>query len=378
MRVGGRRNRVWLWFAVALALQASAASAVHSVGHSDDGILLIASTRAELNGELRQGVAGIPGVLSITDVGRLRVYLVRTRDAQGAVVDEAPREFFYALDAMVFDPASYPQFVGAAAQPLSGLSEGEVVLGATSAKVRRLGPGSALELLDGTQLTVRAIVDDELIQNREMALAAPGFANGEGPARPYLLIRFDGPQDTVEALMQAVLPEETPLRLRALEESEFLPSPAAILPQAQMKVALGEFSFRPTMGRTIVRDPAWESENLANAEIPLLGRVRCHVVLIPALQGAMQELIDAGLGDLIVAEAFQGCDNPRLIGVGRGFSRHAWGAAVDINYSDDATIRANAADPRLVAIMDRWGFTSGHLWHNPDPGHFEYVGPPKI
>ena len=105
--------------------------------------------------------------------------------------------------------------------------------------------------------------------------------------------------------------------------------------------------------------------------------MRCHTVLVPALQGAMQEVINSGLAFLISREAFQGCDNPRLIAEGRGFSRHAWGAAVDINYSDDSTIRANGADPRLVAIMERWGFTSGHLWHNPDPGHFEYVGPPQ-
>ena len=50
---------------------------------------------------------------------------------------------------------------------------------------------------------------------------------------------------------------------------------------------------------------------------------------------------------------------------------------LEVPYSDDSTIRANGADPRLVAIMERWGFTSGHLWHNPDPGHFEYVGPPQ-
>jgi hypothetical protein len=165
--------------------------------------------------------------------------------------------------------------------------------------------------------------------------------------------------------------------LRSTEPSEFLTSPAAILPQAQMKLALGEFSFRPTNGRYIERDRVWVEDNLINAEIPLLGRVRCHAVLVPALQGAMQEVINADLAFLISPEAFQGCDNPRLIGVGRGFSRHAWGGAVDLNYSDDATIRANGADPRLVEIMRQWGFTSGHLWHNPDPGHFEYVGPPQ-
>ena len=34
-------------------------------------------------------------------------------------------------------------------------------------------------------------------------------------------------------------------------------------------------------------------------------------------------------------------------------------------------------DPRLVEVMERWGFTSGHQWLISDPGHFEYVQPPS-
>ena len=141
---------------------------------------------------------------------------------------------------------------------------------------------------------------------------------------------------------------------------------------------LGEFAYRPTEGRYFQRDPEWESTNLINAEIPLLGEVRCHKVLVPALIGAMNEVISQGLASLIDPGAFQGCDNPRLIAEGRGFSRHAWGAAVDINYGDDPELQANARDPRLVNIMALWGFTSGHLFNTADPGHFEFVGPPRL
>ena len=352
--------------------------ATDAVGPTNTETVLTAFTRSEFQMEFRQGVADLPGVLAIADIGRARLYMVRSRDEKGAVVDQAPNEFSYLLDALVFDPDTYPAFAGPGAEILAQLGVGEIVLGETSAKVRGLGPGASLEMADGTLHTVRAIVDDGMIQNREMALAVPDLATGDGPTRGYLLVRYWGPLDTVEDLFQTLLPEETPVRLRSTEPSEFLPSPAAILPQAQMKLALGEFAFRPTNGRLIERDRGWVQDNLINAEIPLLGRVRCHAVLVPALQGAMQEVINADLGFLISPEAFQGCDNPRLIGVGRGFSRHAWGGAVDINYSDDATIRANGADPRLVEIMRQWGFTSGHLWNSPDPGHFEYVGPPEL
>lgn len=361
----------WLGVAVPAAGAPAADAAAPS-------ILLTASTRSELRDTFRDDVSGVPGVLAIADVGRQRVYFTHSWDAAGAVVDHARPGFFFALDALVFDPSSYSALLGAeAGQALADLGDGDVLLGETSAQVRRLGAGSTLELVDGTRLTVRAIVADDLIQNREIALAQPGFATSDNPGRRSLLIRYSGPEDTIEAQMLALLPPETRLRLRALEASEFLRSPAAILPQAQMKLALGEFAYRPTEGRTIERDPRWVEENLINASVPLLGRLRCHRLVVAALQGAMKELIDRDLEFLIEADAFQGCDNPRLIAVGRGFSRHAWGGAVDLNYSDDATVRANAQDPRLVEIMDRWGFTSGHLWHNPDPGHFEYVGPPR-
>jgi len=377
MNFGSCQKSSSAWGGVLLALVAGGAWATDAVGPADIETVLTAFTRSEFKMEFRQGVAELPGVLAIADIGRARLYMVRSRDENGAVVDQAPKEFSYLLDALVFDPATYPAFAGPAADILAQLGDGEIVLGKTSAKVRGLGPGSTLEMADGTTHTVRAIVDDGMIQNREMALAVADLAGGEGPTRGYLLVRYLGPLETVEDLFQTFLPEEASVRLRSTEPSEFLPSPAVILPQAQMKLALGEFAFRPTDGRYIERDRVWVQENLINAVIPLLGRVRCHAVLVPALQGAMQEVINADLAFLISPEAFQGCDNPRLIAEGRGFSRHAWGGAVDINYSSDATIRANGADPRLVAIMERWGFTSGHLWNNPDPGHFEYIGPPQ-
>jgi len=48
---------------------------------------------------------------------------------------------------------------------------------------------------------------------------------------------------------------------------------------------------------------------------------------------------------------------------------------VDINIGTNPGGLESAQDPRLVEVMERWGFTSGHAWLVPDPGHFEYVQP---
>ncbi len=70
-----------------------------------------------------------------------------------------------------------------------------------------------------------------------------------------------------------------------------------------------------------------------------------------------------------------GCWNPRLIRADDGISRHAWGAALDLNVNANPTGLASAQDPRLVEVMQRWGFTSGAHWLVPDPSHFEYLQP---
>jgi hypothetical protein len=53
-------------------------------------------------------------------------------------------------------------------------------------------------------------------------------------------------------------------------------------------------------------------------------------------------------------------------------SRHAWGAAVDINAAANPFGSLGTQDPRLVAVMKEWGFTWGGDWLSPDPMHFEY------
>jgi hypothetical protein len=50
--------------------------------------------------------------------------------------------------------------------------------------------------------------------------------------------------------------------------------------------------------------------------------------------------------------------------------------AVDLNYAANPTGQVTIQDPRLVSIMERWGFTWGGNWLVPDAAHFEWVSPP--
>ena len=221
MSLGGTRKSALFLAASLVALFAGVAAATDAIGPGDRETVLTAFTRSALHTEFRAGVTELPGVLAIADIGRARLYMVRSLDEKGEVVDQAPREFAYLLDTLVFDPATYPAFAGPGAEVLGLLGKGEVVLGATSAKLRGLGPGGRLVMADGTSRVVRAIVDDALIQNREVAEAVPGLATGAGPARGYLLVRYLGPLEFVEELFRSLLLEETPVRLRSTEATEF-------------------------------------------------------------------------------------------------------------------------------------------------------------
>ena len=148
-----------------------------------------------------------------------------------------------------------------------------------------------------------------------------------------------------------------------------------MLPPAAIKAAFGEFAYRVLDAgtRDIEIDPAWVAANIVTADIPVLGRVTCHRAVLPALAGAMEELGQKNLAMAVVT--YDGCWVPRLVGPGLPVSRHAWGVAVDLNYGGNPTGTGSTQDPRLVEVMERWGFTWGGRWLEPDAAHFEYLAP---
>lgn len=329
------------------------------------------------SGGLRAGFAtsvrGMPGVVAATMVRSGNVGLVGSWDRSGALVYRVQDGYSVPLEAMVLDLETYRSFIPLGdAEAFAGLGEREVLLGMMSARIRGVGAGGRLQLIDGTEWIVRAVVDDALIGGGEIAVADSSWAMIAVPTERYMLIQYEGDRAAFESAAAAAMPDGAQVRVRGEGETPIFRHADAVRPQVTIKEVFGEFFYRPHDGGSIHREADWVNRNIILTEVALLGSFKCHRNLVPALAGAMEELIALDLEFLIDQERFRGCDNPRSIAGGRGLSRHAWGAAVDLNYGLKI-----ASDPRLIAVMQRWGFTSGHDWLIPDPGHFEYFGPPK-
>lgn len=331
-------------------------------------------------GGLPQGfgdrLAELPGVSVVTGVRSDLAHLVESRGVNGEVVDQPADGWVIPIEVMAFDPATYSEFLPKrASNEFSMLGPGEVILGSTSARLRRLGAGGVLTLEDGSSFVVTAVVDDVLIGGAEAALAV-GEAGSLGiELERYLLIRYSGDRKDLESSIRAELPDGLAVRIRAPGETPVLRHGDAVLPQVLIKEQFGEFAYRPDGGLAFVIDTGWVDDSIVTSRIPLLGQVTCHRNLVPALAGAMGELEATNLAFLIDPDGFGGCFNPRYIANSKGISRHAWGVAADINTGSNPEGLESVQDPRLIRVMEEWGFTSGDDWLIPDPGHFEYVQP---
>jgi D-alanyl-D-alanine carboxypeptidase len=339
--------------------------------------VLLAWTPGRLPAGLAGRVRRAPGVRAVTVVKGGRLELAGSTDADGRTVDRPPRGMTVPLEAIAFDPATYTGFLPAAARAaFQRLAPTEALLGATSARLRRLGAGGRLRLSGGRRLTVAGVVDDALVGAAEVAVSrAGGRAIGLTRDR-YALLAYRGGRAAVVRAVRGALPGGLPVRLRGPGETPFFRAGDAVLPQAMVKDRFGEFAWRPAGGGDFVQDPAWQAAYLARGGVPILGRVRCNRALLPALARAMRELEQRNLAGLVDRAGFAGCWSSRLTRSGSGVSRHAWGAAVDLNVAGNPTGLASAQDPRLVEVMERWGFTWGGRWLVPDPAHFEYLRPP--
>ncbi len=355
--------------------------------------LVLAWTPGGLPPGLAAAVAAAPMVESVTVVRGDPVELTASAGAEGKPVGSAADGMVIPLDAISVDPATYPATVPASARQLfAGLHDDEVVLGATSARLRGIGAGGTLTLAGGRALTVAGVVEDVAVGGAEVAFTHEGGAASGVVTERSLLVTYDGERAAVEDAVRGLLAPAAAVRFRAPGETPFLRSSDAVLPQALVKETFGEFAYRPTgdgqgdeqgagrdgqgAGRDVEIDPAWEAANIVNADVPLLGRVRCHRLVVPLLIGAMDELVRDGLAGLVSPAEFDGCWDPRLVKAEGALSHHAWGAAFDLGYGDNPTGLASGQDPRLVAVLARWGFTWGGPWLVPDPAHFEFLATP--
>jgi len=143
----------------------------------------------------------------------------------------------------------------------------------------------------------------------------------------------------------------------------------AFLTGGSVADAVGSFNYRVLGGGRIAPNQSWVSENIRTEEVPLLGRMTCHEVMLPQLRAALREVAARGLGPKVYQTA--GCYYPRFIAGTTQLSLHSFGIAIDINSLENGRGTVGQMDRTVVDIFKKWGFAWGGDWGYTDPMHFE-------
>jgi hypothetical protein len=330
-------------------------------------------------------IAALPTIDRVAVVAQDNVWMTSSLDKDGNLVDEPPDPYMIPIDAAAIDQAAYARFLPPETRSVvANLQDGQAILGQTSSKLRHLGPGGVMTFLGGASVTVIGILPDQLVGAAEVVVTrATGAAIGVLQNRYVLFQPETGlqPSDTrLENRFRLLLPPDAPypvVQVRAPGETKYLRQGDAVLPPALIKRRFGEWAGRPQPGDAgyIEIDPAWVQEHIVTAELPVIGRVSCNRKLVPQLRGALEEVVAEGLTSTI--HVYDGCFSSRFVlrSPSASISHHAWGIAIDVNADTNRFATPPTQDPRLVAIMQQWGFGWGGDWIVPDGMHFEYLHP---
>ncbi len=316
----------------------------------------------------------------VDGVGRVRSGVVWLDEWTDSVhrTHRPPRGVRVPFEIAAIDPSAYARFVPPPeAAVLSRLGNNRIVMGDGGAALRGITRSGASLTVGGSTFTAAGVVDDALIGAHE-GVVSLDTARTLGITRiRYLLVAMsdDASPDDVAARIRGSVTDDTPLRVRALGEAPYLRHGDAVLPQVRVKQTFGEFAAAETSGGNLRVDPAWTKRFIVTAQLPVLGSVRCHKRVVAQLRRAMDEVERAGLASSIRPDDFGGCFFPRYLSQDpdAGISHHSWGIAFDVNVGDNAFGKPPQLDPRIVDIVERWGFTWGGRWLVPDGMHFEYV-----
>ena len=343
-------------------------------GAGPNGRGAVAGTHAaDLDAFRHELLVWAPGGFSEKEVGRVRdstrvAAISAVRTGILAAASGRPGYRVVPVEMMAVDTNAYTSATGRPGRKLATLLPKGAVLSKTGAKLRRVKSGGKLKLDGHRTLRVSGVVDDALLGGYEVALER-NLASHYGIRRAaYLLVRPRGSVDALRAEIRKLLKRRS-VRFVTPGDRAFVRGGDGVLPLSQVKARFGEFSL-PSLRRGRP-DPAWTRANLVTRTVPLLGRVRCHKLVVDQLGKAMADLERQQLANLVDVGDFRrdgGCWSPRLLRDARGgkLSRHAWGIAVNLKVN---------ADERLLRTMAQHGFVWGGDFARPDTTHFEWVGP---
>ena len=264
------------------------------------------------------------------------------------------------------------------------VASGQVLMGETAAKVRGAQVGDVLILRDRKfwmhPFTVGAIVADEFVNSGDLFMSISAAASlGEIPVSRVAVTDIVSPASVLSGLKKKGITIGTDYRLRTSWDRN---NPDGTLGTATVKKLLGEFSYRPTVGSSILVAGSWTSRNIAwkmrYTDIKLGNN--CHRIVVDAIQGALTEIKKSGLSRFVNTQnsnRYGGCFVGRYNRLAGNFgapSRHAWGMAIDINTDTNPQGGVPQMNCAVVRIFRKWGFAWGGNFWPADGMHFEYVG----
>jgi hypothetical protein len=322
-----------------------------------------------------------PGGLSEREVGLVRdstrvaaISAVRT----GLLPVASTRRRGYRVvpvEAMAVDPEAYADAAGRPGAKLIGMLDKGVVLSKTGAALRHLHRGGRLKLDGGGWLRVSGVVEDELLAGYELAMDREVGRRHGLRRSEYVLVQPRGPLSGLQTTVRGLL-RGRQLRFAVAGDVRFLRGDGGTLPLGLVKARFGEFAL-PSLRRG-GPDPAWKRRNLVTRQVPLLGRVTCHRLVVEDLAAALADLQRRGLDRLVDVAEFRrrgGCFGQRLLRDQDGrLTRHAWGIAVTVGVAVDPAERRPQVDQRLVKAMAGHGFTWTGRLERPAGVQFNWTG----
>ena len=217
------------------------------------------------------------------------------------------------------------------------------------------GPGGSLTLAGGGEVTV-AGGRRRHRHRRRRAGGRPGDRSrrsGIGTDRYLLVAHARRPVRRLEARLRAALPPDRagPVPRRGRDAV-----PAArrrrAAPGPRSRQRFGEFAYRPAPGDAVRAGPGLAGRapgrrsTCRSSGAPAATGTSCG-----ALDGALREVVDAGLAASSTPQGSPGAGTPARPAAATGISRHAWGVAVDLNAGaepDRARLGAGPAPRRGV------------------------------
>jgi hypothetical protein len=330
------------------------------------------------------GAAKLPEIDRVTAVLQDNIWMTRSADATGKVVD-SPAPYAIPIDAAGIEPNRFASFLPKPYRAtVADLGPNEGILSETSATLRRIGIGGTMTFDAGT-VKVVAVMPDVLVGAQELMVDAPTARTIGVRHSRYLIMRAktgsSPPTDNqLRSQLLLLLPANTQypvVQVRAPGETTYLRSADLVLPQENIKERFGEWAGRPASGSGgyLEIDPNWVRDNIETTTVPIIGKVTCNRRLIPPLKAALRQL--ASQGDASAVHDYEGCYVAKFLlnDPSASISRHAWGAAIDINAAASPYGAVPAQSPALIKAMEQQGFIWGGRFIIPDGHHFEYWHP---